>query len=241
MSIICLKNFLIFHKKNGFLTVFFIPFLSLMVLSFFGFFLLCLGIKNFTKAQTACIKINLKGQAHLGKIMKKLLNLNKTSRNLQNRKTSIQASMTAAALIGNLKALSLLKKALNLVKFKQSLLLVRQKGLLAKGQWIKVKTLKKFRRSLSGLKAYSIHEPTFFKKALAVKKTKIGNNAFIYSPTENFSKKQSTVFSWKMNLFTHSGIKRITIPGFPLHHSENFHCTATLERDQNIWRAKLSF
>lgn len=241
MSAIYLKDLQIFKKKKGFLTVFFIPFLSLMVLSFLGFFLICLGIKNFTKAQTTCIKTNLKGQSHLGEIMKKLLDLNKTSRNLHNQKTSIQTSMTVAALTGNLKALSLLKKALNLVKFKQGLLLARQQGLLAKSQWIKVKTLKKFRWSLSGLKAYSIHEPTFFKKALAVKKTKIGNNAFIYSPAENFSKKQSTVFFWKMNLFTHSGVKRIAIPGFPVHHSGNFYCTATLERDQNIWRAKFSF
>ena len=217
-----------------------IPFLSLMIFCFSGLFLMGLGIKNFTTAQTACIKSNLKGQKKLGRLLEALLKLNPVSKSLQRKKTALKTAIAVAIAHGNIKAVSLLRKALKFLKYKQKLVLVRQKTLLLKSQKVKVKTLRDFRRSLSSLRIQNLREVTFFKKALAVEKKKIGDSAYIYTPAVDFEKEQSTVFSWRMDLLAQ---KKVTEPlshfFFKSRFFGKYSCAATLKRSQNIWKSRL--
>ena len=236
----CFANGKLFLKREGFAVLILIPFLSLMIFGFSGLFLMGFGIKNLTRAQTACIKSNLKGQKKLGRLLEMLLQLNKVSKKLHQKRIALKTAIVVAIAHGNIKAVSLLKKVLKLLKYKQKLVLVRQKSLLLKSRKIKIETLRDLRRSLSGLKIKNLYEVTFFKKALAVEKKKIGDSAYAYTPVADFSKKQSTVFSWRIDLLAQ---KKATAPLSSLFFKSSFFgkysCSATLERSQNIWKAHL--
>ena len=227
-------------KKEGFVTVVLVPFLSLMILCFSGLFLMGWGIKNITKSQTACIIANLKAQKKLGELLKKLMNLNKSSESLNRKRKAVQIAMATALGSGNLPAYAVLKKVLKFIKLRQKLLIFRQKTLIAKSETIKMAAIKKFRFLLTGLKVKNIYEITVFKKALAVRKKRIGKEAYIYTPVEKFSKAQATVFSWELNPLAQADTGILNIFSSAFQYFGKYNCSATLKKNRDTWKARLS-
>lgn len=217
-----------------------IPFLSLIILGFSGLFLMGWGIKNFTKAQTACIRANLKGQEALGQMLKQLLNLNRSSKSLSGKRKKIQKAMAVALVSGNFPALSLLKKALGIIKLRQKLLIVQQKILIVKSQALKRKALKNFRLLLLGLKVKNIYELTAFKKALAVQRKQIGEDAYVYVPKKNFSEAQKITFLWRLNPLAGSDEKALRVLSATFKYFGRYSCSATLKQNGKAWEARLS-
>lgn len=229
------------QKPKGFITVMLVLLLSFMMLAFSGLFLMGLGIKNFTKAQAACLTANLNGQKKLARLLERLLSLNKKSKSLNRQKKAIQWAKVLALSSGNMPAYLVLKKSLKVVKYRQNRLLVEQAGLILKSRKVKLETLKNFKTALARFKVRNTKENTFFKKALAVRRERIGAGAYIYTPVKNFLKQQSTVFSWRMNPLDGAEVA-ISLGGF-LGSSRFFgkyNCAATLERSGNKWKARLT-
>ena len=150
--------------------------------------------KNITKSQTACIIANLNAQKKLGELLKKLMNLNKSSESLNRKRKAVQMAMATALGSGNLPAYAFLKKGLKFIKLRQKLLIFRQKTLIAKSETIKMAAIKKFRFLLAGLKAKNIYEITVFKKALAVRKNELGRRLIFTLRLKNFPKPKPLFF-----------------------------------------------
>lgn len=228
-------------KKKGFITVILVPFLSLMILCFSGLFLMGWGIKNITKSQTACITTNLRVQKKLGQILEKLMNLNKSSKNLNRKRKAVQMAMATALGSGNLPAYAVLKKVLKFIKIRQRLLIFRQKTLIVKSEKVKITAIKKFKSLLIGLKTKNIYETTAFKKALAVRKKQIGKKAYIYTPVEQFSKAQTTVFSWELNPLSQANTGMLNIFSYAFQYFGKYNCSATLKKNRDTWTARLNY
>ena len=189
-------------NHSGFITVFSLAFLSLIMTGLIGFASLSLGIKNITQSQSLCIKQTLKTQNSLSQVLSQLLALNKTASSLnKSRKTAEASIATATASVILVPKVPALIKARDALKFAQKTLIFRQKQLLLKSLLIKKKALRHLKQSLKKIKAHHIQELTFYKKALAVQKEKIGQDAYIYKPVPDFINQQKISFQWVLPLF----------------------------------------
>ncbi len=227
-------------SQKGFLMVMLLPLLALMMTGILGFSLLSLGIKNISSAQKFCILTGLAGQRELKAVLERLLALNKTVVSLHRKRQALQKAYEAAVSTGLLHAAAALRKKIMFLKIKQKALALKQRRLLKSGALAKKKTLQKLRQRLRGIKAKNIREDTFYKKALAVLRKRLGPHAETYRPMPDFPNRQKTVFSWDMGLFF--PILRVEDFGqSEIQRPARYSCAATLEKGAGqIWRTRLS-
>ena len=238
-NIASIKNRLGVNQKSGqagFITVCLLPFLSLMIALLISFAGLTVGIKNITQSQSLCIQQVLQSQKELGSLLTQLLGLNKKVSALDKaRKTAEAGIKTAiASVVLAPKAPQLIKIRDN-IKFLQKALIAKQKYLLAQSFLVKKQALKQLRQKLKKLKARQVQELTFYKKALAVQKEKIGSDAYIYKPMEDFKNHQKINFHWRLALF-HPLEK-----SQPLFNNKegSYNCTGSLEQRGAKWISML--
>ena len=224
-------------REGGFAATAFLPILTVLMTGAAFFALTATAVKKKTESQSSCLKINIKTQKKLSLILKKLLALNKASQNLHLLRTRLAAAKAAALFTANAAAWKAAEKALRIVKTKQKALKRRQEALTDKSEKTRAAALKEFRRDRKGRSVRNI-DSFSPRKALAVQKKKIGQNAFIYEPEIFFSKKQALKLSWEQDLFAGTALKKGRAL-FGL--SRTFvkdDCAATLEK--TTWEAKLS-
>ena len=225
-------------KDQGFVTVLFLAFLSLMMTGMMGLAALSLGIKNITKSQSHCIKINFQTQKKLGLLLKKLLALNKKVRQLHKARKGIEASIAGATVsVAFIPQIPKLKKMRDFVKQAQKLVVLRQNQLLAQSFLIKRKALIHLKKKLKRLKASHVREIRKNKGALAVKKEKIGDQAYIYKPAPDFINQQKIKWIWNLQaLFSlNQNLKWISFTKFISTHS----CSASLKKKGTQWISAL--
>ena len=133
-------------------------------------------------------------------MLKKILNLNNHVEFLHKTRKTIEISIAAATATGLLHLIPTLKKKRDLIKQAQQTLILRQNYLLTQGFFIKRKTLRNLKNQLKKLKIFHIQEETFYKKALAVQKQKLGDKAYIYKPVPDLIKHQKSRFLWTISL-----------------------------------------
>ena len=225
-----------FKNQKGFMTLFLLPLITLMATGIMGLAALSVGIKNITQTQSICIKNNIKGQKELGILMGKILHLNKKALKLHQTRQTLKAKLALAIGTGQTHLISPLKKTLSLVQNGQKALMWKQKSILNQSQLVKEKTFQKLKRTFQKLPVSKVQEKSFFKKALALEKQKIGDKAYNYKPVSNFTEQQKVRFSWKMN------------PFYPLDknwlhfkHKKAFQyqCTSSLIKKGNLWISHL--
>ena len=189
-------------SESGFLIFSLLSFLSLMFLVLIGFSLLSVGIKKSTQAQSYCLQILSQTQQKLGKNLQRLLNLNPKVRSLDKiRKSTDQAIVVATASVVLIPIVPQLKQFRDVVQLSQKALILVQKGILVESQITKAKQINQLKSKLKKLKASVNTEYSIYQKSLAVDKEKIGDNAYIYQPVENFKSQQKIKLSWSLSAF----------------------------------------
>ena len=217
-------------SSSGFLTLTLISFLSLMFLILIGFSLVSVGIKNTTQAQSDCLKELSQTQKKLGEKLEQLLKLNQKVHLLDKTRKGLDASIAAAlASIIFIPKAPNLKKSKDLVKLGQKNLIAAQKGILIQSRLIKREQIRKLRSQLKILNANWIIESSFYRKALAVEKEEIGDEAYIYKPVEEFKTKQKIKVSWNLPAF------------YPLEKDLNWIFRGSSFRDNNFTAKPLNF
>lgn len=225
--------------QSGFMSFLFLPFVALMMTGIIGFSFLSVGIKNITRSQSYCIRANLNGQKELGVLLTKLLSLNDKVLFFHTTRKTLEASLVTATALGMAGLIPSFKKKLEIVKQTQRTLMIKQNHLLAKSVLVKRTVFDKFKRQLKNLNIFDVQEETFYKKALAVRRKKKGDRAYIYKPVPDFVNHQKSRFFWKMN------------PFFPLDENwqillqtkqknfSNYSCTASLKKKGEKWTSIL--
>ena len=227
------------NKKIGnsaFITALFLPFLSLITTGLIGFASLSIGIKNITRSQSYCIEQVLQTQKALGEILTQLLKLNKKVSYMNKARKTVSASIkTATASIVLIPKVPQLIKMRDTIKIMQKALTLQQQSLLAQSFLIKKQALNKLKQKFKKLKASQVQDLSSYKKALAVQKEKIGSDAYIYKPVEDFKNQQKITFEWKLFLFYPLD------KSWPLFKNRNssYSCAGTLEQRREKWLSAL--
>ncbi len=224
---------------QGFASLLLLPIMALMITALMGLSSLSLGIKNITKAQSYCIQTSLQGQKELGALLKKILALNTQVKSLHKTRKAVSAAIIAAVVTGALPLLPFLNKKKEFVKKAQKALRARQNYLLARGFFIKRKTLKALKRKLKTIKAFHVREEAFYKKALAVKQKKIGDEAYIYEPMPDFVNHQKSRFIWSLPLFYPLDFNARWLLPAGSGATSNHTCTASLKQEGDRWISAL--
>ena len=234
------KYLKLLKNKSGFANLLLLPFIALMVTGMLGMFVLSQGIKSKTVAQSHCLQTNLKSQKELGLILTQLLKLNKKSKKLHTKRLIVKASLMAALATGSFIIANQLRKKLKKIKQQQKLLMVKQKALLAKSRLVKVKAFKKLRQKLKTKHIKDITEKVFYKKALAVKKRKIGDKAYSYHPVPNFINHQKSRFIWKAKIPVTplDAVFKKFLP-YDFNFYGTYFCTASLKKRGTKWESTL--
>ena len=195
-------RFYFMKNSSGFFTLLLSLFLSLMFFILMGFSLLSIGIKKSTKAQSYCLKELSLTQKQLGHKLQKLLKLNQKVELLDKTRKGLDVSIAVAtATVVLIPKIPALKKSREAVKQAQKVLIAKQKTLLIQSEVLKRKQLRKLQSQLRTLKVRQTLDSSLLKKALALKKEKIGAKAYIYKPVEGFKAKQTMRVSWKLPAF----------------------------------------
>ena len=224
-----------FQKKGeaGFITILLLPFLSLLLIALMSFTVLSTGIKNITRTQSLCIQQALQTQKELGNILSQLLKLNKQVSGLsKSRKTAEISIKTAIASIFLIPKVPYLKKIRDAIKLSQKILIARQQSLLSKSFFIKRRALAQLKQKFKKLKAKQVKELSLYKKALAVKKEKIGSDAYIYRPVEDFKNHQKISYQWRISIFQPLEKSWLLFKDY----NSKYSCTSSLELRGSKWQ-----
>lgn len=224
------------NSQKGFINLFLLPLIALMMTGVIGLASLSIGIKHITQTQSTCIKNNIKGKIKLGLLLKQILNLNEKVLKLHKTRQVFQAKLAVAVSTGQIKLILSLRKTLSLIKKGQALLMLKQQYILNQSQLVKVNTLKKLKKDLQILPVSKIQEKTFFTKALALEKKREGDKAYTYKPAANFTERQKSRFLWKMNPFYPLNISRLI---FKQKKTFQYQCTASLTKKGHLWISHL--
>ena len=225
-----------FTNQKGFISLFLLPLITLMMTGIIGLASLSVGIKQITQAQSVCIKNNMKGQKELGLLLKKILNLNKKVLKLHKTRQALQKQLALAVGTGQIQLIPFLKKALSFVRKGQALLILKQKYILEQSRFVKIKTFKKIKKEFKSLPTSKLQEKSFFKKALALEKKKAGDSAYTYKPVPNFTEQQKSQFTWKMNPFYPLDTNWLNFKKKKLF---QYQCTASLTKKGKVWISHL--
>ncbi|MCZ0932987.1 MAG: hypothetical protein OXJ52_07535, partial [Oligoflexia bacterium] len=130
------------------------------------------------------------------------LKLNKKVSNASKARKTADASIKTAiaSVVLSPKAPALIKVR-DSIKLLQKALILKQQYLLTQSFLIKKRALKQLKQKFKKLKASQVQDLTFYKKALAVQKEKIGSDAYIYTPVEDFKNHQKISFQWRLSVF----------------------------------------
>ena len=190
-----------FKKQQGFASLLLLLFCSLIITGIAGISLLSMGIKNITRAQSLCIKINMEGQKQAGRLLEQILSLNSSVKLAHKTAQGLRLSIAAATASGWLPLIPPLKKKLNFVKQTQSALKARQDMLMAKSRFGLRQNVRKLKWQFKKINVARVSMENPFKKALAIKKQKLGEKAYIYKPQPDFINRQSRRFFWRFRPF----------------------------------------
>lgn len=226
-------------RNSGFISALLLPLITLIITGILGLSTLSLGIKNITKSQSYCIKANLNGQKKLGVLLVKILKLNSRVLFLHKTRKTLLASIVVAASLGQIPVVSSLKKSLEFIKLAQNIVITKQKYILAQSFLVKRKILKDFKKNIKVLKTSSIIESTFYKKALALKKQKIGDQAYTYHPVPDFINQQKISLEWKIQSFFPLGKNLDWILPAKTKAISHLSCTTTLQQKGELWISHL--
>ncbi len=229
----------IIFKNSGFVSLLFLPLTALMMTGFLGIASLSLGIKNITRAQSECARVNLKGQKELGLMLAKILKLNSRSKTLQKSRQVVETALLSALLVGQISLANNLRKKREFIKKAQKLLIIQQKQVVIQSEMLKRKTLAYLKNRLKKLKISNVQEKTFYKKALAIQRQKIGDQAYIYKPVPDFVNNQKTRFDWEMRPF--ASLEKALLWFLPTSAklSSNYTCSASLQKKGKKWSSIL--
>lgn len=219
--------------QSGFITALMLPFLSVLLTVLLGLTYLSAGIKNITRSQSLCIQQALHTQKDLGKLLTQLTRLNKKASYLSKARKTLSASIAAAtASVVLIPKVPQLIKMRDKIKLLQKALIIKQKMILTQSFWIKKQAVIKLKQKFKNLKASQVKELTAYKKALAVKKSKIGSDAYIYKPVEDFKNQQKISYQWKISIFY-----PLEKNWFLFNNSYNtkYSCTSSLEQKGKKW------
>jgi len=190
------------RQKKGFISFILLPFTTLFIVGMMGVSSLSLGIKNITQSQSYCIQTNLQGQKKLGVLLNKILSLNNKSLFLHQTRKKITLSIPIAITLGQFQLVSVLRKKIEFIKAIQNGVIAKQNLILIQSHNVKIKMLEKLKTQLKKFKILYVKETTFYKKALAIKKQKIGDRAYIYKPVPDFTNYQKTSLEWSIQPFS---------------------------------------
>ena len=236
------KPLTLLGDDSGFMSVLLVSFSALILTGVMGISLLSVGIKNITKGQTICIQTGLKGQKRLAGLLEKILRLNDTVRATDNSRKAIEAGILSAFSSGMIHLIPALQKKLTFVKQTQSILMSKQKLLLGQSEPTRIETFKRLKSRLQKLpshRRFKVWEKYAYPKALALKREKIGDRAYIYKPKSDFSTHQKSQFLWEMNPFypLSENLKRI-LPGKQIEPAV-YSCSVSLEKRGRQWIGRL--
>lgn len=221
-------------NKQGFMSVFFIPIVALIIAATIGLISLSLKIKKITQLQSSCITLNMQGQKRLGMLLTKLFALNKQVVFLHKSRKVIQAKLHIAKLLVQIQIIPILKQALNMVKTAQKVLVFKQKTLISQSYIVKQDNFYKFKKAFQKFKILKIKQNTFFTQALAITKKQIGNQAYVYKTAKQFIEKQKNQFSWSVPNDYNLGFKNII-------NNIWYRCTASLKQKGDQWISQLYY
>lgn len=227
-------------RQKGFITIILLPLMMALMAGFSGLSLMSLGIKNLTRSQSLCITENIHGQKKLGKLLTRLLQLNRTITHLHKTKRALQVTLAGAVALGQVQVISTLRKKISMIKKYQKYISLQQKHILMKSEITQKLTLKNLKNKLKGREIKNIQEETLFKKALAVSKKSLGSNTYTYQPLPDFTKQQTVTFSWEINPFFQQKLYEY-LPFYfkkPLYIKKQ--CAATLKKQKGQWIAQLT-
>lgn len=207
-----------------------LPFISLLVTFFIGISNMSIGIKNITRAKSACIKYNLLLQEDLSKILEKILKINKKIKNWNSIKKALQVALAAAIVSGRLDLVSSLQKKIKFVKLKLKLLSAKQKFFILKSETIKKTRFQNFKTFIKSESVFSTQLKQPLKKALALKKVLLDKNVFLYKIQEPFKENQKITFQWMMQPFVNF---------YKYEKPISYQCTSTLKRRFKKWSPRL--
>ncbi|MCY4512063.1 MAG: hypothetical protein OXB86_00070 [Bdellovibrionales bacterium] len=228
------------QRQRGFIILILLPLIMTLVAGLSGLTLMSLGIKNLTRTQSICITENIHGQKQLGKLLSRLLKINKTVTRLHRTKQALQTALIGAIGLGQIQLISALKKQISFVKKYQKYISLQQKHILIKSELSRKRTFIKIMTKLKILKTKNIQEEKVFKKALAVSKKTLGPNAYTYQPLPDFSTQQMITFSWKINPFLQKNLKNWLPDHLQKMSYIKRQCAATLKKQKGQWTAQLT-
>ena len=222
--------------SSGFITVLILPFLSLIITAIIGFAGLSLGIKNITRSQSLCIQQALKTQKALGSLLTQLLKLNKkVSYMSKARKTADASIKTAMASVVLIPKTPQLIEVRDSIKLLQKTLILKQERILSQSFLVKKQALTQLKQKFKNLKVSHVQKLDFYRKALAVKKEKIGSDAYIYKPVEDFKNHQKITFQWRLSVFHPLEKSRLLFKN----HKASYSCTSSLDQRGKKWLSAL--
>ena len=231
------------RSRTGFVSVFLLFFLMVMISGVLGLSFLSGGIHRITKLQSYCIQISLKGQESQKQILEKILKLNGTVLFFHKTRKNLENSMIVATSLGFVSAIPALKKKIAMIKKAQKALVLRQQYLLSQSLWIKKQTFKTFKKRLKKLNIFRVWDKNFYKPSLAIKRKKEGDRAYTYKPVPNFTNHQKSYFSWHINPFSHPHLNSIGLDlSFFKHKARGlseYNCVASLQKRGKIWEKTL--
>lgn len=226
-------------SQSGFMTFILLPVVVLMMTGVVGFFSLGLGIKNITRTQSQCIQVSNSGQKELAILLRKIIKLNDRVLFLHRAKIGIDSSIATALMLGQLYLVPKLKKIRESIKITQKNMMMKQESILAQASLIKKRMFRELRKKLKALNSSHIREDTFYKKALALQKKKVGDQAYIYQPEPDFINQQKIRFSWRLDPFFswHRNLKWILPQN--IKQSLVYNCITSLKQKGNQWISSL--
>ena len=229
-----------FQKQAGFATVLLLLFCPLMISAMAGIGALSIGIKHITRAQSHCIRINMRGQKELGLLLEKTLALNGPVKWAHKTAEGLKLSIATATASGFFHLLPPLKKKLALVRQTQAGLKAKQEKLLAQSRIVREKSFQNLQRQFQKLKISYIRRENPHKQALAVEKEKLGESAYIYKPRPDFTHRQKSRFLWRFHPFAPFDKSLPALFGISAREQlTKGECSASLKREGKKWLSKL--
>lgn len=227
------------HKKQrGFATVLLLLFCALIITGIAGISLLSVGIKNITRAQSICIRVNMEGQKQLGLLLEKIMALNSSVRFAHKTAQGLKLSIATATASGLFPLIPPLKTKLDLVKQGQNMLKARQDMLLLQSRFVWGKGLTKLKWQFKKINVFRVFMEKPFKKALAVEKQKLGEKAYIYKPQPDFINRQKNRFFWRFRPFAPFDKRLLKIFNITEQWIEG-QCVASLKKEEGQWVSTL--
>lgn len=247
-------------KDQGFVLIFLLPFVSVLMTAFIGASIMSIGIKNITRAKTTCILHNLELQKDLSKSLQRLLKLNGAIKALHKAKQALKATLILGIVTLQPKVIFSLYNKIKMINKGLKATSLAQKIIIMKAEALKIARISKFKtaiklQSISLVSAKSSkRKSSFFSQLKSFVKT-------VFTFKLDLSVKKALNFKpalavKKVKLGKHAFIykikesfeeeQKITLTwsmkpflNFYKHSPSQYQCTSTLERRSKKWMPRL--